>query len=508
MALAATTAVAPVARAASRTADARSAAVGRALGHLRAANPGADHGFRVRDVILDPNGAEHVRVDRYYRGLEVLGGDTVVHGRRDGRLTGTSGGLARSLRLSTKPTVSASAAAAIGAKALRGSVHRATPRLVVHALGAAPALAWETVVEGVTTSGDPSELHVVVSATDGTVLDSWDGIETVEGQGHGLYVGTVPVEATLSGTSYQLRDASRGGGYTTDLKGATSGTGTVFSGTDNVWGTGIHGSTGAARETAGVDVHYGIAETWDYYLTQHNRSGIANDGRGTYARVHYGTNYDNAFWSDTCFCMTFGDGDGSTDGPLVSLDIAAHEMTHGVTSRTANLVYRGESGGLNEATSDIFGTMVEFAAANAGDPGDYGIGEEILTPYTGDGFRYMYHPSLDGRSADCWSKNVGRLNVHYSSGVANRFFFLLAEGTTSPLGDGLKGCKNAPDVTGIGRTSAARIWYRALTVYMTSKTNYVGARAATIRAATDLGLNVATVKSAWNSVAVPVSTSG
>lgn len=487
---------------ADRPADARDVAVGKALGHLRSAAPGSDHAFRARDVVLDRDGTAHVRFDRYYRGLEVLGGDVVVHGG-----SRTSGGLARSLRLSTRPVVSASTAAAVGARALRGSVHRATPRLVVNALGDVPALAWETVVEGTTSEG-PSELHVIVSATDGSVVDSWDGIETVDGTGHSVYAGTVTVQTNATATGYELRDPTRGNGYTTDLRGGTSGIGTIFTGTDNTWGTGAHGLTGAARESAAVDAHYGIAATWDYFRDAHGRLGIANDGKGTYARVHYGTNYDNAFWSDTCFCMTFGDGDGSTDGPLVSLDIAGHEMTHGITSRTARLVYRGESGGLNEATSDIFGSMVEFAAANAADPGDYGIGEEILTPYTGDGFRYMYHPSLDGSSPDCWSKSLGRLNVHYSSGVANRFFFLLAEGTDSPLGDGLAGCKNAPAVIGIGRLAAARIWYRALTVYMTSKTVYVGAREATIRAAADLGYPVATVKAAWNSVAVPVSAAG
>uniref|UniRef100_UPI0013D3529C M4 family metallopeptidase n=3 Tax=Pseudomonadota TaxID=1224 RepID=UPI0013D3529C len=78
-----------------------------------------------------------------------------------------------------------------------------------------------------------------------------------------------------------------------------------------------------------------------------------------YNRVHYSRNYNNAYWSDACFCMTYGDGDGTTLRPLVALDVAGHEMTHGVTSRTANLTYSGESGGLNEATSDIFGTMVE-----------------------------------------------------------------------------------------------------------------------------------------------------
>jgi Zn-dependent metalloprotease len=474
-------------------ADARAAAVSRALGHVNAhaadTLAGAAQEFRVRDVVLDANGVEHVRFDRFYAGLPVLGGDLVVHGRADGSYRGVSNALTRALRLSAKPSVAAPAGA----------------RLVVDSLTSdVPTLAWETV-------RGAAEVHTLVSARTGRVLGSWDGVETVDGSGASLYVGTVTIQTSLNGATYEMKDPTRGGtspSYTTDLNGATSGVGTLFTGPDNSWGTGSNGATGAARESAAVDAHYGVAKTWDYYRDAHGRLGIANDGKGTYSRVHYGTGYDNAFWSDSCFCMTFGDGDGSTDGPLVSLDIAGHEMSHGVTSRTANLAYRAESGGLNEATSDIFGTMVEFYANNAADPGDYDIGEEINRPYTGHGFRFMYHPSLDGASPDCWSRTIGRLNVHYSSGVANRFFFLLAEGTNSALGDGLAGCNGAPAVTGLGRTAAGRVWYRALTTYMTSKTDYKAARAATIKAATDLGYSTATVKAAWNSVGVPVSSSG
>ena len=97
------------------------------------------------------------------------------------------------------------------------------------------------------------------------------------------------------------------------------------------------------------------------------RDGIFGNGTGAPSRVHYGSNYVNAFWDGTK--MTYGDGDGAQFGPLVSLDVAGHEMSHGVTENTANLTYSGESGGLNEATSDIFGTMVEFYAANAQRPG-------------------------------------------------------------------------------------------------------------------------------------------
>ena len=174
--------------------------------------------------------------------------------------------------------------------------------------------------------------------------------------------------------------------------------GTTFTDADNVWGDGTLGN----RQTVGVDAQYGTAQTWDYFKNVHGRNGIANDGKGAYNRVHYGRNYSNAFWSDSCFCMTYGDGDGRTFNPFDSLDVAGHEMSHGVTSRTANLTYSGESGGLNEGTSDIFGTMVEFYANNANDTPDYLIGEKLYKSGS-RALRSMIQPSVDG--------SLGRLLV-------------------------------------------------------------------------------------------------
>jgi Zn-dependent metalloprotease len=216
--------------------------------------------------------------------------------------------------------------------------------------------------------------------------------------------------------------------------------------------------------------------------------------------------------------MSYGDGDGVTYGPLVDLDVAGHEMSHGVTSRSANLTYSGESGGLNEANSDIMGSMVEFYANNALDTPDYLIGEEIyIANVSGSNnqkaLRYMYRPNKDGSSADCWYSTVGSLDVHYSSGPANHFFYLLAEGTGAKAYSGMdhtpsvckagdtKSGTGTGSLTGIGRDAATKIWYRALTVYMTSSTNYAGAKTATLSAAADLYGNGSTeynaVNTAW-----------
>ena len=191
----------------------------------------------------------------------------------------------------------------------------------------------------------------------------------------------------------------------------------------------------------------------------HGRNGIFGDGSGSYNRVHYGTNYANAFWDGTR--MTYGDGDGSNYGPLTSLDVAGHEMSHGVTENTADLTYSGESGGLNESTSDIFGTMVEFYAANPEDPADYLIGEEFDLQ-THLGFRRMDQPSSDGASVDCWDSGVGQLDVHYSSGGQP---LLLPARRGLGLEDDRRGGAQLDDVQrldghGIGRDAAAKIWFR------------------------------------------------
>jgi hypothetical protein len=210
--------------------------------------------------------------------------------------------------------------------------------------------------------------------------------------------------------------------------------------------------------------------------------------------------------------MTYGDGAGNTN-PLTALDVAAHEMSHGVTERTAGLIYGGESGGLNEATSDIMAAAVEFFADNPSDTPDYEVGELIDINGDGTPLRYMDEPSKDagpfGTSQDWWSPETGSLDVHFSSGVANHFFYLLAEGSGSRTVNGVAYDSPTYDglpVSGLGLHNATNVWYRALTTYMTSSTGYAGAREATLQAAADLfgrsSEAYETVGNAWAAVNV------
>jgi Zn-dependent metalloprotease len=426
-------------------------------------------------VMVDPDGTEHVRFNRVHRGLRVIGGDFIVHSKGTGlqeEVTATVKGELGLLDINPHLTAPEAIKAAQQGASLTGSV---TAELVILAHERAPQLAYEIIFDDPSV---PQELHLLVDTRTGKLLDKWDGIETgaAIGTGNSLYAGTVSIATNSIVGGYEMRDVTRGNGfYTMDF-----GTGTLFTDPDNVWGN----STTADRASAGVDAHFGLMTTYDYFKNIHGRNGIDGAGNVGYSRVHYGTSYVNAFWSDSCFCMTYGDGNNVQSGPLVSLDVAGHEMSHGVTSRTAGLIYSGESGGLNEATSDIFGSMVEFYANTASDPGDYFIGEEIWTPSkSGDALRYMHNPSKDGSSANCWYAGVGSLDVHYSSGVANHFFYLLAVGSN---GSPASPTCNGSSVAGIGRAAAEKIWYRALTVYMTSSTNYAAARTATLNAASSL----------------------
>ncbi|MFF9404013.1 M4 family metallopeptidase [Streptomyces anandii] len=478
----------------------------------------------VRDVIVDKDGTQHVRYDRTYHRLPVLGGDFVVHLAPAGAYRGADRASKGAVSLpSTTPQVSAPKAAGLAVNALRAAnlgdrlrQVKAKPQLVVDALHGAPRLAWRTNAVGLDSLGNPVARTVLTDARTGAQIDAWDSIETATGDGKSLYSGTVALETTQSGSTYQLKDPTRGNTYTGDAANKTDlcffgicfqrAPATLFTDADNHWGTG----TTADRSSAAVDAQYGTDETWDYYKNVHGRNGIGGDGKGSYNRVHYGSNYNNAFWDDSCFCMTYGDGDGTTFGPLVALDVAGHEMTHGVTSKTAALTYSGESGGLNEATSDILGTLVEWYANNSSDPGDYLIGEEIVRSGFGKpALRFMDKPSKDGSSADYWSSSVGNLDVHYSSGVANHFAYLLAEGSGPKTINGVSydsPTYNGSTVTGIGRDKLGKIWYRALTVYMTSSTNYAGARTATLNAAKDLygagSTEYNAVAAAWSAVNV------
>ncbi len=475
-----------------------------ASGDARALGLGTKEKLIVRDVIKAADGTVHTRYERTYGGLPVLGGDLVTHEQKGEDTDVTK---AASARISVpsldaeRSSASAERTAVAASKKLKNDDTRAeSHRKVVWAAEGKPTLAWETVVTGTQPDGTPSMLRVVTDATTGKQLATEETIETGTGTGH--YGGKVELGTTKKGGSYQLVDRAHGGHRTSDAENRyykDLSPGKLFTDKDDKWGGG--------RQTAAVDVAYGHAKTWDFYKNTLKRNGIRNDGKAAFSRVHVDNNFANAYWNDGCFCMSYGDGESGK--PITQLDVVGHELSHGVTSATANLRYENESGGLNEATSDIFGTAVEFSARNSKDRADYMIGE--LVDLRGDGkpLRYMDQPSKDGRSQDYWDEQTGGLNPHLSSGVGNHFFFLLSEGSGAKTINGVKynsPTKNGSKVTGIGRDKAVRIWYKALTEQFTTTTTYAEARKGTIKAAGELygsgSKEAKTVAAAWTAVNV------
>jgi zinc metalloprotease ZmpA len=480
----------------------------------------ADDAFDVRDVMADADGKAHVRLHRTHRGLPVIGGDLVVHLDARGGLREVSQTLKRAVDINTTPSLSAADAEVFAQREFRGQAAGAAQTRLVILARSGISLAWDVKISGATEQGQATIQHLIVDAHSGLVLDRWDDFVTAAANGSGIsyFSGNVPLQTDKLGAgSFVLRDTTRGNHEVTDLKGKIGALnpslkGTLMSDANNAWGDGVFSKKG---QSDGVDAAYGHAMTWDFYQGL-GRNGIANDGRGATSRVHSGTGpfgiFYNAGWNDDCFCMTYSRLLDGNNPPLLSLDVAGHEMTHGVTSNSAGLIYSGESGGLNESTSDIMGSMVERFADNAADTPDYLIGEQMFSAATP--LRSMVKPSSDGKSADCYYAGVGQIDVHYSSGVANHFFYLLAEGSQPAGGPASPTCRagdtrvatGSAALQGIGAADATKLFYRALTVYMTSNTNFGDARSATLKAAADLFGSGSTqaqrVGDAWSAVNV------
>ncbi|MBJ2157993.1 M4 family metallopeptidase [Variovorax sp. IB41] len=499
--------------------------------------------FKPRDVIVDKDGTEHVRFDRFHNGLRVIGGDVVVHSKQ-GRLTlanltqqvaiqlpGALGKVDGRTVIQNAPDIGAERAKSIAGEQFASAVTRSdAPELVVFARDEKPVLAYEVRIYGRATAAHGGAVVYYVDAANGKLLDVEELVHTAAatGSGKSLYYGDLQITTDQTGNNaYRMVDPTRGGGEVidgrdsvyTDLLNAPDLP--PFTSPDNKWGNGAV----TDRKTVAVDIIYGLAKTWDYFKAVHGRTGIFNDGQGvqSYAHVLF-TREDgslhgaNAAWLGESRLMVYGDGQAGTSlpRPVVSIDVAGHEMSHGVNQATANLAYTRDAGGLNEANSDIFGTLVKYHANNVNDPGNYVIGARILA----GGLRKMYKQDLDGRSFVCYlnrefkgatKEERAMHDPHLTSGVGNRFFYLLAEGSVVPSTDkkldkSALVCNGDTNLAGIGRDKAGKIWYRTLTVYLNSNSTYPNARAASIQAAADLygtnSVEKAAVARAWSAVLV------
>jgi Zn-dependent metalloprotease len=535
------------------------AATTAALAHAAATGLGKDDKLTAVDALVDPDGKQHVRFSRTHKGLPVLRGDLIVHLDAGSAWSGVTRADKHVLKADTvTPKLTAGQAKKKAAAAGKGTA--TDVQLVLSAGESGATLAYQVRVVASSSSKETPVREVLINALTGALISNAavnDSFITPQvqdklrklgapatpktgsatgksssalaapqaavtypaaavGSGTSLFAGVVPLNTVqTAATTYFLKDSTRGNTQTRTASNTENNdfsAGKSFTSTANKWGL-------SDLTKPAVDAQYGITKTFDFYKNTFGRNGINNDGAGAHALVHFSQNLANAYWDPDCVCMLYGDGDGVTfTKPLVVLDVTGHELSHGVVAATAALEptrvdWRGnqfgEPGALNESLADIFGSNTEFATNNPNIPPNYLVGEQLGLAQKF--LRRLDHPSLDKLegTVDYWSKAAYDTEVHAGSGISSHAYYLLAEGSGAKTIGGVN--YNSPTydgslVAGIGRTKATAIFYRAMTRYMVSTTDFHDARVATLQAAADLygaaGTEYKTVNKAWAAVNV------
>jgi bacillolysin len=442
------------------------------------------------ESLTDEVGMTHARFSQRQDGVPVWDGDLIVHFADDGAIVCVNGRYQPVPSMSAVPSRSsdeARVAAVEDARAARPEVDAnafstLAPKLWIYPTSPTDArLAWrvETVIEDAV---QPQRFETFVDAADGSILHRTDTLMHLEGSGVGVFGDRKQFQIAQRRGSYWLEDATRGTPaqkvYTAAYKSHLPGT-ELKSSDPDAWD-----ETGDGHGSA-VDAQVYVAAAWDYFATVHGRRGWNADGKGVHASVHFGKAYSNAFFDVSR--LVFGDGDGKTFSPLAgAVDVVAHEFTHGVTYRTAHLRGEYESGALNEAVSDIFGTFVAHRE-RAGH--EWKIGEAIYHPHGHAApLRDLVRPHQTGNPSNM-SEYVDTMDdfggVHTNCTIPGRAAYLMTAGPGN-----------------IGWDASGRIWYRALRRYLTSRATFADAADATIRAAKDLKLDAGAVRQAWVAVGV------
>jgi Zn-dependent metalloprotease len=429
-------------------------------------------------------GVHSTRYQQTFRGLPIFGEQVVVNEDASGNIRTLFGqkvsGLASDIPAG-KPRLGPGLALALGKSAglgnrvgfMRTRDEQATLSIYVDDAGRARKAYVVSYFADTARGGSATRPTVIVDAETGRVLKKWENLQhALIGTGPGGNVKTGQYEY---GTNYGFLDVTQSGTTctfnnanvkTVNLNGGTTGT-TAFSYTcpRNTVKT-INGAYSPLN-----DAHYFGSVIFNMYNAYIGRSPLTFQ---LVMKVHYSTNYENAFWDGSA--MTFGDG-ATTFYPLVSLDVASHEISHGFTSQNSNLTYSGQSGGINEAYSDIAGEAAEYYSRGTN---DFLVGAEIFK--AAGALRYMANPPQDGRSIDNVANYTAGLDVHYSSGVYNKAFYNLA---TKP---------------GWNTQKAFQVFARANDLYWTASTDFNQGVCGVQTAATDLGYTVADVTAAFSAV--------
>ena len=349
--------------------------------------------------------------------------------------------------------------------------------------------------------------YVWVDAITGDIIDTITRIMFANaiGTAQTRYSGQRTITTDSFNGSFRLRETRNNVNISTfNMNHTGNYTTTDFTDNDNNWTTIEHQTN---NNNAGLDAHWGAEMVYEYFRQLHLRNSWDNNNGALISYVNGNlivlgfNNSDNAFWNGNF--MTYGQ--GTSWPPVVTLDICAHEIAHGICQSTANLVYQGESGAINESLSDIWGACVEnWATTNKQ---TWLIGEDL-----GTAIRSMSNPGLFnqpntyGAGPNWWNPNNlswDNGGVHRNSGVMNYWFYLLSVG-----GNGTNDNGNAYNVTGIGINKAAKIVYRAETVNMLNLPNltFANARNVMIAAAEylyqSISPEVVAVHNAWHAVGI------
>jgi pseudolysin len=366
-----------------------------------------------------PSGARVTRYQQFYKGVRVWGeAITETTGARPQRSGRMLVGIEQDLVRDATPTLTKEQAL----QQARGLVNSALPptnqqsELVVRRNEQGQAqLAY--VVSFFVAGARPSRPHFMIEANTGELLQRWEGLTHAEASGPG---GNTKTGKYLYGTQYgplivnSSCQMDSGDVITVNLKNRYSNSSVTpfrFACPYNDYKS-INGAFSPLN-----DAHYFGNVVFQMYGGWFGGLRPLNEKK-LYMKVHYGSGYENAFWDGQA--MTFGDG-RSRFYPLVSLDVSAHEVSHGFTELNSGLVYEGQTGGINEAFSDMAGEAAEYFMKGSN---DWQVGADI---FKGSGaLRYMDQPSRDGASIDHADQYHDGVDVHHSSGVYNRAFYLLS----------------------------------------------------------------------------------
>ncbi len=436
----------------------------------------------------------HLRFDQQYKGLPVWPAEVIVHLDPSGHVDSLNGAFVPTpKKLDTVPVIDEATAVEYARTGLTDGdkAEVATAELIIYAPGdTPPRLAWKLELHISLTS----HWLVIIDAINGDELTAYNQVmhQNVSGSGVDLF----GVRRPLNVWYWQARDIFQMADTSKPMFNPNSGEGVILiydalnlpPTSDHeviqAWFPVVVGGApivASRSATSGwlpdaVSAAYNFSEVYDYYRERHNRNSLDGQGASIRAIVRLGQNFSNALYSPGLKLMAFGNGDRFAG----ALDVIGHELTHGVIDHSANLIYQNQPGALNEAFSDIFGEMIE--ARTTGRP-DWIVGTGLGRP-----MRNMANPAslqfVSGcfypqRMRDFFERNdpcLTRLRdqdnggVHINSSIINRAYYLLAAG--------LNGA--------IGLRDAERIFYRALTVYLTRNSQFIDARLACIQSAEDL----------------------